>query len=143
MRVRDAHALAAAGLVDSLDPARARRPGELPQVLFAFDVESEAEEFRGPEMRDVDVAARIGAAHVERLRAALHTRQAEAGQELFGLVEARRLQAAEGEIGDFDDRHGLLLLLNSNWACLGLGTEAYPNSIGGSNRTCVDNHGFK
>jgi len=35
MRIGDAHALAAAGLVDVLDAARARRLGELREIVYA------------------------------------------------------------------------------------------------------------
>src|SRR5437764_12914430 len=48
-------------------------------------------------VRDVDVRRRIGAAHVQAVVGALGAHHAEAGAELFGRVQARRLQPPGGE----------------------------------------------
>src|SRR5262249_34912186 len=76
-----------------------------PEVVLARDVKAEAEKLRRPAVRDVDVWRRVGAAHVKAVVGALGAHRAEARQELFGLVQVGRLQAAEREVGHFDDGH--------------------------------------
>src|SRR5438105_2930385 len=110
-RVGEPHALAATRLVDVLDAASAGGFRDFLEVFLGFDVKAEAEELGRSKVRDVDVRGRIGAAHVKAVVRALGAHHAEAGQELFGLVQARRLQPAEREVGHFDDGHLLLLLL--------------------------------
>src|SRR5712691_3739379 len=71
VRVIDAHALAAAGLVEVLDAARLGSLGEFLEVVLALDEECEADEFRRPEVRHVQVVGGIGATHIERVRGPL------------------------------------------------------------------------
>src|ERR671931_9036 len=104
-QVGEAHALAAAGLIDVLDASRARRLGDLLEVVLALDMEAQAEELRWSQVRDVDVRRRISPAHIQAIVGALGARHAEARQKLLGLVQARRLQPAEREVGHFDDGH--------------------------------------
>ena len=70
-----------------------------------FDEEREPDELRRPEVRDVNVVRRVGAAHVERVVRALVRTRPKAREELLGLVEARRLEPAVREVGHLDDRH--------------------------------------
>src|SRR6267378_4497066 len=105
VRVVNAHALAAAGLVEVLDAGGPGRLGELFQVVFVIDEKGEADEFRRPEVGDVQVVGGIGAAHVERVRRALGADHAEIRQEFLGFIEARRLQPPIGNIGDFHEGH--------------------------------------
>src|SRR2546426_7051850 len=91
VRVVDAHALAAARLVEVLDAGGAGRLSELFEVALAVDVEGEPDEFRRPEVGDVQVVGGIGAAHVERVRGPLGADHAEVDEELLGFIEAGRL----------------------------------------------------
>ena len=54
----------------------------------------------------MEIGGAIGAPHVERVLRARCAHHAEINEELLGLVEIGRLQSAEGDIADFDDRHG-------------------------------------
>src|SRR5947208_824361 len=60
VRVVDAHALAAAGLVEVLDAESAGRLCELLQAVFVVDEKGEADEFRRPEMGYVQMVGGIG-----------------------------------------------------------------------------------
>ena len=103
--VGEAHALAAARLVDALDRRGARRAGQLFEVVHAPGVERDADVFGRAQFGDVDVVRRIGAAHVERGLGAIGAHHAERGEELLLLVEIGRAQPPIGEIRSFDHRH--------------------------------------
>src|SRR6266581_3863299 len=105
VRIVDAHALAAARLVEVLDAGGAGRLGELLEVVFVLDEKGESDEFRRPEVGDMQVVGGIGAAHVERARGPLGADHAEVGEELLGFIEAGRLQPPIGEVCDFHEGH--------------------------------------
>src|SRR5439155_12256450 len=81
------------------------RLGELFQVVFVIDEKGEADEFRRPEVGDVQVVGGIGATHVERVRGPLRADHAEVDEELLGFIEAGRLQPPIGKVGDFYEGH--------------------------------------
>src|SRR5213594_1830261 len=105
VRVGDSHALAAAGLVEVLDAGGPGRLGEPFQVVFVIDEKGEADEFRRPEVGDVQVVGGIGATHVERVRGPLGADNAEVDEELLGFIEAGRLQPPISKVGDFHEGH--------------------------------------
>ena len=105
VRVGEAHALAAARLVDVLDRRGAFDARELFQVVRAAGVKGDADEFRLAELGDVKVVRRIGAAHVQRVFCAVGAHHAERGQEFLLLVEIGRAQPPISEIDGFDNGH--------------------------------------
>ena len=105
VRLGQAHALAAAGLVQVLDAGGAGHLGEGLEVVLARGVIGDADELRIALLGDVDVMHRIGGAIVDRLvgLGALH--QPEVVEELRLQVEIGRAQTRIGDIGDLDDSH--------------------------------------
>jgi hypothetical protein len=67
VRIGQAHALAAARLVDALDLRGAVDPRQLFEVFLAAGMKSDADIFRFAEFGDVKVVRLVGAAHVERV----------------------------------------------------------------------------
>jgi hypothetical protein len=54
----------------------------------------------------MDVVIGVSAAHVQRIFGALGAVHAKDGEKFFSLVQAGRLQAAKGQVSDFDMGHG-------------------------------------
>jgi len=75
--VLQAHALAAARLVDVLDLRRALHARHAVQVFHARGVDGDADVARLAQLGHVDVVRAVGAAHVERVLRALGAHQAE------------------------------------------------------------------
>ena len=103
--IGQAHALAAAGLVDVFDRRGAVDPRDLLEILHARGVNGDPDIARLAQFGDVDVVRRIGAAHVERVLGPVGADHAEIGQELLLLVEIGRAQPPISEIEGFDHRH--------------------------------------
>src|SRR5262249_26529562 len=100
------YSLARAGLVQGLDrrgAGRLRYPGE---VLLARGEIGEADEGRIVGLvGNVNVMARPGAPHIERIGCARGTDHPEVGEELLLRIEVRSAEAAEGEVAHLDERH--------------------------------------
>ena len=105
VRVGYAHALAAARLVDVLYARRSGRLGELLELVFVFDIPRQPDELGRAEVGDMDMMVGVGAAHVERVLGTVRAQHAKSGEKLLGLIEAGRLQAAKGQIGNLYIRH--------------------------------------
>ena len=116
--VGQAHAPAAAGLVDVLDLRGAVDARQFVEVFEAAGVEGDADVFRVAQFGHVEVVRRVGAAHVERILGAVGAHHAERGEEFLLLVEIGRAQPPISEIGDFDDGHGNLP--EGNWPQIGM-----------------------
>ena len=100
-----AHALAAAGLVDIFDSGSAGRLGDLLQVVLAGRVEGEPDKPRVALLGHVDMMRRIRAAHIERVLGPLHLDEPEVGAELLLDIQVGRAQPPVSDIGHFDQRH--------------------------------------
>ncbi|MEJ0067732.1 MAG: hypothetical protein WDO24_02185 [Pseudomonadota bacterium] len=85
--ILEAHAPAAARLVERLDRRRPLEPRQLVEILGAGGVERQADMSRRAELGDMDVMRRIGAAHEQRSLGAIGADHAEVGQEFLGLVQ--------------------------------------------------------
>ena len=103
-----AHALAAARLVQRLDARGARQRGEALQVVLVGGVVGEADELRATLVRDVQMRVIVGAAHVERRGRTLGADKSEMGEELLHLVEVGRLHTGPGKFRSLDDGHCFL-----------------------------------
>ena len=100
--IGQAHALAAAGLVDVLDRRGAVDSRDPLQILHAGGVDGDPDIARLAQFGDMDVMRRIGAAHVEGVLRPVGADHAEIGQELLLLVEIGRAQPPISEVEGFD-----------------------------------------
>ena len=105
VRFGQGDALAAAGLVEILDPGCALGLSrQFMEVFLAGGVEREADESWIALFGHVEMVARIGAAHKQRVVGALGPHHAEIGQELFLHVQIGRPDTAPSDVGYLDDR---------------------------------------
>ena len=100
--VAKAHALAAARLVEVLDPRGAFDAGDLGEVVLARGMKCHADIAGLAQLGDVQMVRGIGAAHEQRLGRARGPDHPEIGQELLREVEIGRPQPPPGDVGDFD-----------------------------------------
>ena len=106
--IGQAHAFAAAGLVDVLDRRGAVDARDLLEVLNARGMNGETDIAGLAQFGHMDVMRCIGAAHVEGILRPISTDHAEIGQELLLLVEIGRAQPPISEVEGFDRRHDYL-----------------------------------
>ena len=109
VRLGQPHALTAAGLIEMLDPGRARCLGQTLEIVLALGVIGKAHELRIALFGDVDMVRRVGAAHVERGRRARGAHQSEPRQKFFRFVEVGRAQAPVRHVRHLDVGHLVFL----------------------------------
>ena len=106
-----AHAPAAARLVESFDAGGTWKPREALQIFLVLGVVGEADELRAAFLRHVQMMVIVGAAHVERSRCAFGADEAEMREELLHLVEVGCFHPRPGKFRCLDDGHCFLRFL--------------------------------
>ncbi len=101
------HALAATRLVQRLHGRRPRQPAEGVQIRFAVGGKGQRDKLRIPELGDMHMVGRAGAAHVQRIGSPIGAHESEIGEELFRAGQVRDPHAYVGQVGDFDGGHCL------------------------------------
>ena len=104
----EAHAPAAARLVNCLDARGAGQPGEALEIVLVGRVVGEADELRTALVHDMKVMMIVGTAHVECSRCALGADQSEMGKELLHLIEIGRFHPGPGKFRSLDYGHCFL-----------------------------------